>query len=174
MIDASAPFVAYSAPARLYAMAALCAGFVALCLWLALTQADGLTVFLSWVGTVFFGGCFAILVYRARQGRAPVVVLTSEGLIDARLMTASMPWDAVQRVGEWTMNRQRVIVVTPFPEYEPHLHLTRLARMSRKANTALGANGLAITASGTDTDTDTLMGAITAFAAAHATDPIPT
>jgi hypothetical protein len=111
----------------------------------------------GWLGFVFFGLCTVMILWRALTTRGAVVTIAPHGIRDIRVAAEFIPWTAVQGISTWEYQRQRVLVVRIDPEVEKRLTLTRIARWSRAPNRALGADGLAITASGLKIDYPTLL-----------------
>jgi hypothetical protein len=128
--------------------------------------AGSLRQFLVWVGMPFFGLCTLLAASRLLRASDTVVTLSPEGLLDTRLSQRPIPWSAIQEVGVWTMQGQKVIVLPVPPETEKSVGLTRIASWSRGANKKLGANGLCVMASGLKTSHDALLAQITARVAA--------
>jgi hypothetical protein len=115
----------------------------------------------SYVGVVLFALCTAIAVWRLLSVRGPVVTVTPEGIRDTRIAAELIPWGAVARISTWQYRGQRILVLAVDPAVERRLTLTRLARWSRRANRALGANGLCIAVAGLDIGFDALLAACT-------------
>jgi hypothetical protein len=124
--------------------------------------AGSLRQFLSWVGLVFFAACTFLIASRLLRASSTVVTLSPEGILDTRVAERPIPWNAIQDVGVWTMQGQKVIVLPVPPETESALGLTRIARWSRQANKKLGADGLCVMASGLKISHDALLAQITA------------
>jgi hypothetical protein len=122
---------------------------------------------LGYVTVGFFGFCTLVLLWRVLTQRGPVITLSPQGLCDVRVSSDVVPWPAIEAIKTWEHSGQRVMVVGLKPGEEAKLKLTVIAKMSRRANTSLGADGLAITAQGTQTTHDDLMAATIAFAEAH-------
>jgi hypothetical protein len=128
--------------------------------------AGSLRQFLIWVGVVFFGLGTLVAGSRLMRASDTVVTLSPNGLLDTRLSQRPIPWGAIQEVGVWTMQGQKVIVLPVPPETEKSVGLTRIASWSRGANKKLGADGLCVMASGLETSHDALLAQITARVAA--------
>jgi hypothetical protein len=118
--------------------------------------------FLVWVGLPFFGLCTLLAASRLLRASNTVVTLSPEGILDTRLSQRPIPWSAIQEVGVWTMQGQKVIVLPVPPETENAIGLTRIASWSRGANKKLGADGLCVMASGLKISHDALLAEITA------------
>jgi hypothetical protein len=123
--------------------------------------------FWGWVAIIFFGLCGMIGAWRALTQRGTVISLASDGLRDIRVSHDVIPWPAVASITTWEHSGQKVMVVGLHPGEEQKLRLTMIARSTRGANAALGANGLSITAGGTKISHDELMRATIAYAQAH-------
>ena len=90
------------------------------------------------------------------------------GLIPALVTSEAelVPWSAVTEMYTWEYSGQKVLVLSLDPEVEKRLTLSRFARWSRGANTALGADGLSITAQGLTMPYDEMFEAAQAYWAA--------
>lgn len=116
------------------------------------------------IGTVLACAISALFAFFALIGawrlfttRGPVVTITPDGIRDTRVAAELIPWSAVRSISTWEMANQRVMVVAVDPALERTLTLTPMARWSRSANRALGADGLCITAAGLKIDYETLL-----------------
>ena len=83
-------------------------------------------------------------LWRLVLQRGPVITITPDGIRDTRVAAELIPWRAVQDISTWQYHRQKVMVLAVDPAVESRLTLTRLARWTRSANRALGADGLCI------------------------------
>jgi hypothetical protein len=110
----------------------------------------------GYFGSVFFALCTATAFWRLVASRGPVITISPEGIRDTRVAAAVIPWSAITGVSTWTYRGQKVMVLAVRPGIEERLGLTRIARWTRGANRALGADGLCVTASGLKIDYDTL------------------
>jgi len=123
------------------------------------TPLSGYQQAMGYGGTVFFGLCFIVIVWRHVTTRGPVVTITPDGIRDVRIAAELIPWRAVRAVTTWEYRRQKCVVLSIDPTVESKLTLTAVARWSRGPNRALGADGLCMTAQGLKTDFDTLLSA---------------
>ena len=114
------------------------------------------------IGVPFFGLCAVIAGWRLAALRGPVVTLSPDGFRDVRVASETIPWPAVERVSTWQANNQRAMILAITPEVERRLSLTPIARWTRGANRRLGADGLAIAATGLKVRYDDLLAATTA------------
>jgi hypothetical protein len=126
----------------------------------------GLGVIAGWAGLVFFGLITALVLWRLLTSRGPVVTLSPEGIRDVRVAAETIPWTAVHDISAWGYRGQRIMVLAVDPELEKRLTLTRIARWSRGPNTALGADGLCVTAQGLKIGHDELLSRSIAYAKA--------
>jgi hypothetical protein len=122
--------------------------------------------FAGYAGTVFFGACTALILWRAFTTRGPVVTITPDGIRDVRVAEEIIPWSEVNDIRIWESNGQRVMVLAVPPGIEAGLGLTRIARWTRGANRALGADGLCVTAQGLKIGFDELLATSLAYARA--------
>jgi hypothetical protein len=129
-----------------------------------------LAEFGGYAGTVFFGACTVLALWRTFTTHGPVVTITREGIRDVRVAAEVIPWGAVNDIKVWESNGQRVMVLAVDPAIEGWLNLTRIARWSRGANRALGADGLCVTAQGLKIGFDELLATSFAYARAWHSD----
>ena len=123
--------------------------------------------FIGYIGTVFFGVCTVLIVWRAFSQHGPVVTIAPEGLRDIRIAAEFIPWNAIRSISVWSMNGQKSIILSVDPSVEEGLTLTRVVRWTRKANAALGADGLAMTAQGLKLGHSDLLDTILRYHDAH-------
>jgi hypothetical protein len=113
--------------------------------------------FVGYCGLVFFGFCTLAGIWMLFTARGPIVTISSEGIRDTRITSDIIPWSAVHKISTWRLQRQKAMVLAVDPAVEERLNLSRMVRMTRKANIALGADGLCVTAQGIKIDYDTLL-----------------
>jgi hypothetical protein len=160
-----------ASPLRMFGLAVLGLLMTALSAAIALhvfpdVQPGSLVEFAGYAGTLFFGACTVLALWRAFTTRGPVVTITREGIRDVRVAAEIIPWRAVNGLKVWESNGQRVMVLAVDPAVEAGLNLTRIARWTRGANRALGADGLCVTAQGLKTGFDQLLATSLAYARA--------
>lgn len=109
---------------------------------------DPAAVSAGYSGVVFFSFCAAVAIWRLIGQRGPIVTVSPAGLRDVRVAAEPIPWPAIRSISTMQMQRQMVLVLAIDPATEARLTLTRLARWTRSANRALGADGLVISAHG--------------------------
>jgi hypothetical protein len=119
------------------------------------------------VGVAFFGLCTWGILRRLLNASGPVVTLSPEGIRDTRVAKEPIPWSAVTGISTWEYRGQKAMVLAVSPGVEDRLGLTRMARWTRGANRALGADGLCITAAGLKIDYATLLQTSQDYADAH-------
>jgi hypothetical protein len=100
------------------------------------------------------------------------VTISPQGFRDTRLAAELIPWRAVRGVSTWSYNgalawRQSVMVLAVEPVTEAKLTLPLLARLTRRPNRWLGADGLCIGIQDLKIDFDTLQATTIAYARAH-------
>jgi len=99
-------------------------------------------VFAGWGAFTVFAALTAFGLWQLLTTRGPVVTLTATGITDTRAAADEIPWRAIGDIGVWSLQRTKMIVLSVDPDVEAQLKLTGLARMSRRANAKLGADGL--------------------------------
>lgn len=117
----------------------------------------------------FFAICTVVIVWRLFSVSGPVVTISPQGIRDTRVTAELIPWAAITGIGTWTYSGQQILVLKVSPETEQKLLLTRIARLSRSANKAVGADGLCITATGLKISYDRLHERVIAYANAART-----
>jgi hypothetical protein len=110
--------------------------------------ADPTATSAGYTGIAFFGFCAAVALWRLYAQRGAMVTISPAGLRDVRVAQETIPWSAVKGIATWQMQRQMVLVVSIEPAVEQRLTLTALARWTRTAHRALGADGLVVSAHG--------------------------
>ena len=147
-------------------MSALAVGMA----WLLARDSNGsFTAFLVWVAAVFFPLCTILIVWRLFTTRGPVVTITPDGIRDTRVAAEFIPWSAIAGISTWQHSGQKVMVLAVDPVVERTLTLTAMARWTRGANRALGADGLCVTAQGLRTDYETLLKTAVEYASQRGT-----
>lgn len=123
---------------------------------------------MGWIAFVFFGGCTILISWRALTLRGPVVAISPDGVRDVRVAADTIPWSAIEDIYTWQTYGQKIVILQiPDAEWD-RLKLTSIARRSRSANRALGADGIAISAQGLTIGPDRLYELIAEMAAKHA------
>lgn len=146
-------------------------GLTALSLWIVLgglAPAGSLGELASYAGILFFGAATLIACYRLATASRVMLTLSPAGIRDVRVADAFIPWAAVKSLSTWSMQGQQVLVISVDPATEKNLPLTRLARWSRGANRALGADGLCVSPTGLGVSYDELLALASQYAEAHA------
>jgi hypothetical protein len=100
----------------------------------------------GWFCVIFFGACAVLAILRLMRRRGPMVTIAPQGIHDARVTAEFIPWRAIRNVTTWQMRQTKVLVLAVDPAVERGLTLTRAARWSRRANAAVGADGLCVAA----------------------------
>lgn len=121
----------------------------------------------GYFGAAFFGLCTLIAIVRFMRAHAPVVTISADGIRDTRVAADIIPWSAIRNISTWSFQGQQAMVLEVDPAVEKGLALTAIARWTRKANAALGADGLCVSATGLKIAYDTLFETSTAYARQH-------
>lgn len=120
-------------------------------------EPDVRTRLICYFGVAFFALCTGVAAWRLVRTRGPVVTITPDGIRDIRVAPEFIPWSAVKRISTWESYGQKMMILAVDPALERRLTLGPIARWSRGANRALGADGLCITAQGLKIDYPTLL-----------------
>ena len=171
-VDTSRTITIPGSPWKMWSLFLLGIVMTALSLAVALSAFPGKPVSLigraaGVVGTLFFGFCTVMILWRAITETGPVVTLGPTGIRDVRLAAQEVPWQAIQGLSTWSYQGQQIMVLAVDPAIEAGLQLSTIARMTRGANRALGADGLCITSQGLSVSYDELLALTTAYATAH-------
>jgi hypothetical protein len=121
-----------------------------------------------------FGG-FAMMALRSLfKLRGTAVTISPQGLLDTRLAAETIPWGAVRGISTWDYagiigwsSEQNVLVLKLDPQLEAKLNLTLLARLLRRPNRWLGADGLCMGAQDLKIEFAALQDTLLAYARAH-------
>jgi hypothetical protein len=119
--------------------------------------------FVGYVGVLFFGLATLLGFWRFFTAPRVVVTMDAEGIHDARISEKMIPWSAIRDIFTWQIRRQKFMILVVDAEFERQLNLSRLAQMARRANRAVGADGLSIGSNDLKTDYDTLFSTAKAY-----------
>ena len=103
--------------------------------WLPGTE-GGFTRATGWVALLFFGACLGVILWRLFGSRGDVVTMTSDGLVDQRVVSGAIAWRAIRVVSVWELSRQKVIVLKLDREIEKSLALKPVAKWTSGPNRA--------------------------------------
>ena len=134
-------------------------GFMLLCLAAALgwmTEASETDLYLGLAGAAFFLFLTVGVIMRLANVSSSVVELSADGIWDHRVTKQMVLWRNVTEISIWTHLTGKFIQLTLDTDTEKQLIKSPLARGLRLANKVLGFSGIAISAGGLDTDTETL------------------
>lgn len=178
VIDTSRTVRIFGSPWKMWGLFLLGVGMTLLSLALALPlfRVGSGAIFahvVGWIGGLFFGFCTAMIAWQAITTTGPVVTLSPSGIRDVRLVGREIPWSALQGLSTWSHQGQKIMVLAVDPDVEAALPLSRLARMTRRANRSLGADGLCVSAQGLKGSYDELFDLTAAYAMAHGTQFVP-
>jgi hypothetical protein len=118
---------------------------------------------IGWTGVAFFGLLTLIAAWRMVTLLGPVVTISPMGVKDVRVAANLIPWSAIRNVTTWGAYNQPAIVLAVDPAYERTLKLTRMTRLTRRMNAAVGADGLCIASQGLKMGHSALFETITAY-----------
>ena len=93
----------YASPSRLLRGAAVVLAGLAAAAWTLMNDTPPFVYLCAWAGIV---GCLfvlALILVRALAIRRPVIVLSSDGFLDARISLVAIPWSLVQEVSVGTI-----------------------------------------------------------------------
>jgi hypothetical protein len=161
-VEATAVVEIKQSPLRMLGLIAIGVVLTALCVGIAFhlfpdLHANLYQEFMAYAGVVFFGLCTIIGLWRLLSVSGPVVTITPDGIRDTRVAAEMIPWSAITGISTWQYRGQKIMVLAADPATEAGLTLTRIARWSRGANRALGADGLCIAVAGLSIKYDALL-----------------
>jgi hypothetical protein len=154
--DTSRTLVIENSPARLLRLVGMGVVMTAVSVAVALMPGAAIGIW-GYLGIAFFGLCTVVILWHLLFSSGPVITISPEGIRDTRVAAALIPWSAVTGISTWEYSGQKAMVLAMKPGAEAGLGLTRMARWTRGANRALGADGLCITAAGLKIDYDALL-----------------
>lgn len=102
----------------------------------------------GYTAIIFFGGIGLFGAWKWLTQKGAVIEITNTGIRDTRVAEREIPWTAIERMGVWKYHGQKCIILGVDPQIEAGLGLSAMTRRTRAANAALGADGLAISATG--------------------------
>jgi hypothetical protein len=111
-------------------------------------QVSSISQAICMFGTAFFALCTLIALWRLVFTRGPVISISPQGIRDRRVAADVIPWSAIRKISTWEYTGQRILVLNVDPAVERTLRLSAIAKWTRSANRALGADGLCLTAQG--------------------------
>ncbi len=121
----------------------------------------------AFAAAAFFGLGTIILLWRLFAASGPILTIGPHGIRHVRVAAEFIPWAAIESIRTWTYDGQRILVLKVYPGLEEKLSLTKIARFTRSANKALGADGLCIAATDLKISYDHLLECVVAYANAH-------
>jgi hypothetical protein len=149
-------------PWEMLKMLAIGIGFVATSVFI-YYQGSVLYIVIGIFGIVFFGALTLFVLWRLLTQMGPVVTVSPAGVRDKRIAADMVPWSAITDISTWSAYNQPAIVLAVRPEVEKRLRLSLMARVTRRANASLGADGLAIASQGLGMGHDELLDTLTAY-----------
>jgi hypothetical protein len=172
MIDTTRTIEIRQSPWRMLLLIAGALAFVVLGLaliygWMDARRSDHFVQAIGWISVLFFGACGLVGAWRLMSVRGPVVTISPQGIRDVRIAKETIPWPAIHDISTWSFQYQKVMVLAVDPAVERRLTLSAIARMSRRANASLGADGLCIAATGLSMRYDDLLATTKAYAESY-------
>jgi hypothetical protein len=172
MIDTTRTIEIRQSPWRMLMLIAGALAFVVLGLalifgWMDERRSGHFVQAIGWISVVFFGACGLVGAWRLVSVRGPVVTISPAGIRDVRVAKETIPWRVIHDISTWEYQRQKVMVLDVDPAVERRLTLSMVARMSRRANASLGADGLCVAATGLSMRYDDLLATTRAYAEAY-------
>jgi hypothetical protein len=89
--------------------------------------------------------------------------MTPEGIRDIRVAREVIPWRSVRKLSRYEILGNESLVLQIDEQTEGNLTLSRIAKSTRRANSALGADGLVVAQQGLNTNFKTLFDTATAY-----------
>jgi hypothetical protein len=113
----------------------------------------------GWTCLVFFPVC-GVLALKQAMTQGAIVAVGPQGVRDTRISPDWIPWTAITGVSAASMRGTRFLMLRVDPAFEATMTLTRVARLGRPANAALGYHGYGVSAVGLSGGFDALSRAI--------------
>lgn len=122
-----------------------------------------LGAYISYLTLAFFGPCAVAILIRFITLRGDVLFISPDGIRDRRLAPETIPWTAILGISTFAYQGQRILILHLDPEVEAQLRLPLLSRLTRRANAAIGLNGLCVATVGLDITFDQLLSVTRAY-----------
>ena len=161
-IDTTRTIEIKQSPWEMLKMLAIGIGFVATSIFIAY-QGNIFYLAIGIFGIVFFGALTLFVLWRLVTQIGPVVTVSPKGVRDKRVAAEVIPWSGITDISTWSAYNQPAIILAVRPEVEKRLRLSLMTRLTRRANTSLGADGLAIASQGLGMKHDELVDTLTAY-----------
>jgi hypothetical protein len=101
----------------------------------------------GWACLIFFPLCGVLGLKQLFTG-GPIVTVGPRGVRDTRISPNWIPWAAITGISETATKGTHYLMMRIDPAFEATMSLTRLARLTRPGNAALGYRGYGIAAAG--------------------------
>jgi hypothetical protein len=139
---------------KLIGLVAIGAAFVAISVWMlnggALDSRGEVTVYVGWIGTVFFGLCLLFAIHRLIFGHRKPVELSTQGFWDKRALAQEVPWSAVSRVSVWSHRGTSMLRVQFTDDAILRNQLTPIVKVTRWLNTPSSIDGIYVASTDLD------------------------
>jgi len=140
---------------KLIGLVAIGAAFVAISVWMINggatdTRYGELSVYLGWLGAVFFGTCLILWMCRLIFGHHKPVELSPQGFWDKRTLTHEVPWSAVSRISVWSHRGTSMLRVQFSDEAILRNQLTPIGKTTRWLNKPFGLDGIYVASADLD------------------------
>ena len=170
-LDTSKSMAFEKSKMQLFALALGGIVFVLIGIWLvrggAVTRKGEWTILFGWVSIVFFGVATLLILRRLVSPARTVLTLSPEGFCDTRISKETIPWSSVLTISTWEMRSSKFVIVLLEPAFEATLTINPIQRFTRRANAALGADGLFVNAMGVKLSFGELINYFTNYAKSH-------
>ncbi len=161
-IDTARTIEIHQSPWEMLKLFAIGIAFVACSIFI-ISQGSIWHLIVGWFGILFFGALTLLVLWRLLTLIGPVITISPRGLRDKRVTGDLIPWSAITDISTWSHGNQSFVVLAVQPVVEKRLRLSLITRWTRRANAALGADGLTIGSQGLRMDHDALLAAIIAY-----------
>jgi hypothetical protein len=139
---------------KLIGLVAIIAAFVAISVWMliggAVDSRGEVTVYVGWIGTVFFGLCLLVAIHRLIFGHRKPVELSTLGFWDKRAFAQEVPWSAVSRISVWSHRGSTMLRIQFTDDAILRNQLTPVVNVARWLNTQSGLDGIYVASTDLD------------------------
>lgn len=122
---------------------------------------------IGYFGVAFFGFAILKIGRLLPTARGPVLFIDRNGIRDLRISQATIPWDAIEKIGTDTVQKQAFVTLKVTPAMEQQLVASAGSKLMRAANHAVGVDGIVLNPSGLQVDAPDLFEVCNAYRAAY-------
>lgn len=108
------------------------------------------SVYIGWIGTVFFGLCLPFAIHRLIFGHRKPVELSKQGFWDRRVLVQQVPWSAVSRISVWSYRGNSMLRIQFTDEAIRRNQLTPVGKIASWLNRSYVLDGVCVASTDLD------------------------